>query len=78
MRCKSASPGGVIFYVSGPQKKSIQPFRAAEATNQGEKGMLDRLTLGRKYMESHVTKCEMEKNTCIQTREISEKSNTRR
>ena len=56
MRCNSASPGGVIFYVSVPQKKLIQPFTATEATKQVEKGMLDGLTLGRTYMESHVTK----------------------
>ena len=47
MRCNSASPGGVIFDVSVPQKKLIQPFTAAEATKQVEKGMLDGLTLGR-------------------------------
>ena len=56
MRCYSASPGGVSFDVSVPQKKLIQPFTAAEATKQVEKGMLDGLTLGRTYMESHVTK----------------------
>ena len=56
MRCSSASPGGVIFYVSVPQKKLIQPFTAAEATKQVKKGMLDELTLGRAYMESHVMK----------------------
>ena len=56
MRCKSASPGGLIFDVSVPQKKLIQPFTAAEATKQVEKGMLGRLTLGRMYMERHVTK----------------------
>ena len=52
MRCNSASPGGVIFDVSVPQKKLIQPFTAAEATQQVEKGMLDGLTLGRTYMEA--------------------------
>ena len=56
MRCNSASPGGVIFYVSVPQKKLIQPFTTAEATKQVEKGKLDGLTLGRTYKESHVTK----------------------
>ena len=59
MRCNSASPvggGGVIFDVPVPQKKLIQPFTAAEATKQVEKGMLDRLTLGRTFLESHVTK----------------------
>ena len=56
IRCNSESPGGVIFYVSVPQKKLIQPLTAAEATKQVEKGMLDGLTLGRTYMESHVTK----------------------
>ena len=55
-RCNSASPGGVSFHVSVPQKKLIQSFTAAEATKQVEKGMLDGLTLGRTYMESHVTK----------------------
>ena len=56
MRCNTASPSGVTFDVSVPQKKLIQPFTAAEATKQVEKGMLDGLTLGRTYMESHVTK----------------------
>ena len=56
MRCSSASPGGVIFHVSVHQKKLIQPFTEAEAAKQVKKGMLDGLTLGRTYMESHVTK----------------------
>ena len=56
MGCNSASPGGIIFYVSVPQKKLIQPFTATEATKHVEKRMLDGLTLGRTYMESHVTK----------------------
>ena len=52
MRCNSASPGLVIFHVSVPQKKLIQPFTAAEATKQVEKGTLDGLTMGRTYMEA--------------------------
>ena len=56
MRCNSVGPGGVIFDVSVPQKKLIQPFTEAEATKQVEKGMLDGLTLDRTYMENHVTK----------------------
>ena len=56
MRCSSASPGGVVFDVAVPQKKLIQPFTAAEATKRVEKVMLDGLTFGRTYMESHVTK----------------------
>ena len=36
MRCNSASLGGVIFYISVPKKKLIQPFTAAEATKQVE------------------------------------------
>ena len=71
MRCNSASPGGVIFYVSVPQKKLIQPFTAAEATKQVEKGMLDGLTLGRTtfYNIKEGGMGQMEENMYIQTRE---------
>ena len=76
----------VIFDVSVPQKKLIQPFTAAEAIKHAEKGILDGLTLGRTYIESHVTKYFRRSTTSRKWKRIhvfkpekrSEKSNTRR